>query len=118
MARILLADDDRGALDLVRRALETDGHVVTAVGDGNDALAALKTSAFDVLVADVEMPGIDGVELARRARAVATGIRIVFISGSEELLERARSLVIVGARTLSKPFSIDRIRSEVRAALE
>lgn len=117
MARILLADDDKGAQDLVRRALEMDGHAVVTAGDGADALKELTGGAFDVMVADVQMPGVDGVELARKAHAIAGAMRIIMISASQESLDQARGLGIPGVRLLTKPFGIDRIRAEVRSLL-
>ncbi len=117
MAAVLLADDDKGALDLVRRALVMDGHAVTTVEDGNEALAALQSAAFDVLVADVDMPGLDGISLGKHARELVAGIALVFMSGSQELLDKAAASGMAGARMLIKPAPIERIRSEVRAAL-
>jgi len=116
MARILLADDDKGSLDLVRRALETDGHVVVTAEDGSEALAVLGDgTGFDLLVADVQMPGIDGIDLARRALARRPGLRIVLMSGYADVLEQARSLASV--RLVTKPFTIDKMRAEARQAL-
>lgn len=117
MARILLADDDKGSLELVRRALEMDGHSVTVAEDGNEALAKLEPGGFDLLVADVQMPGIDGIELAHKARGRFPDIHLVLMSGYADVLVKARSLADNGARLMTKPFSIEQIRSEVRAAL-
>lgn len=118
MARILLADDDKGTRDLVRRALEMDGHSVVMAEDGNEALAALEAGGFELLVADVQMPGLDGIELAKRAVAKFKGIRLVLMSGYTEILDNARSLEAGhGARLVTKPFAIERIRAEARAAL-
>lgn len=117
MARILLADDDKGARDLVRRALETEGHTVVMAEDGSEAFAALLAGSFEVLVADVQMPGLDGITLAGKALAARPGIRLVLMSGYADVLERARGLEAHGARLLVKPFSIESIRSEVKAVL-
>ncbi len=117
MARMLLADDDKGSLDLVRRALELDGHAVVTAEDGSEALGLLQGGGFDLLVADVQMPGLDGIELARRAIALFPTIRLVLMSGYPDGLEQAKSLPAKNVRLVTKPFSIDRIRSEVRAAL-
>jgi two-component system, cell cycle response regulator CpdR len=62
MAHILLADDDAAARDLVKRALELDGHSVQMAGDGAEAIAAFDASVarpFDLIITDVEMPGTD-----------------------------------------------------------
>lgn len=117
MARILLADDDRGSLDLVRRALELEGHGVVTAEDGSEALGLLQPGGFDLLVADVQMPGLDGIELARRAIGLFPAIRLVLMSGYPDGLEKARSLQAKSIRLVTKPFTIDRIRAEVRAAL-
>jgi two-component system, cell cycle response regulator CpdR len=118
MARILLADDDRGSLDFVCRALEMDGHTVVATQDGNDALEKLKSDGdFNILVTDVHMPGLDGITLAQKALVIAPAIRLVLMSGFADVLDQARDLEARGARLLAKPFPIDRIRAEVRTAL-
>ncbi|MBS0241243.1 MAG: response regulator [Proteobacteria bacterium] len=117
MAQILLADDDKGTRDLVARALQTDGHSVVATEDGSEALAALEQRSFELLVADVQMPGVDGIELATRALASHPKIKIVLMSGYAEILEKARALEAKGARLVTKPFSIEKIRAEVRAGL-
>jgi CheY-like chemotaxis protein len=117
MARILLADDDKGALDLVRRALELDGHKVVTAEDGSEAQSLMQAGRFDLLVTDVQMPGLDGIALAKDAVARHPAIRIVLMSAYAEGLDRAAPLVARGARVLVKPFAIDRIRAEVRAAM-
>ena len=117
MARILLADDDRGQLDLVRRALEMDGHTVTTAEDGNEALAHLERAAFDVLVTDVQMPGLDGIGLAEKARLLVPELRMVMMSGYPDVLEQGRQITGGALRLLAKPFSIEQMRNEVRALL-
>jgi CheY-like chemotaxis protein len=118
MARILLADDDRGSLDFVCRALEMDGHSVVATQDGNEALEKLKSAgSFDVLVTDVHMPGLDGITLAQKAVEIAPATRLVLMSGFADVLDQARDLEARGARLLAKPFPIEKIRAEVRAVL-
>ena len=81
MARILLAEDDDNMRAFLARALERAGHEVSAVGDGDAALALATDGAFDLLLADVVMPEIDGIELARRASAVLPELRVMFITG-------------------------------------
>ena len=118
MARILLVDDDKGALATTRRALEMDGHTITAWEDGAEALADLRSGAgYEVLVTDMQLPGLDGLGLATRARALRPNLAIVMISGHASVLEDAMKRAIPRARTLVKPFSIEQIRSAVRAAL-
>lgn len=120
MARILLAEDEAATRDLVRRALEADGHSVEVMEGGADALERLGQGPdqFQLLISDVNMPGMDGFELANKARALNSGLAVVFMSGLVEHLERAKSLTGERYFTLSKPFSLEQVRATVRAALQ
>jgi CheY-like chemotaxis protein len=118
MARILLADDDAATRDLVRRALEADGHSVHVTQDGSEALDCVEGAGaqkFDVLVSDVEMPLLDGVALAQRALK-QPNIRVLLMSGFAEQLDRARALKGHVA-VLSKPFTLEEVRTSVRKLL-
>jgi two-component system cell cycle response regulator CpdR len=118
MARILLADDDKPTRDLVKRALEGDGHTVEIAQDGTEALDALSGgAAVDVLVTDVNMPGLDGISLAKRAEALVPGLRVLMMSGFAEELERAKAAAAGRISVLSKPFTLDHVRSAVRDLL-
>ena len=88
-----------------------------SVGDGNEALGHLGTAGFDVLVSDVQMPGLDGISLAEKAFALKPGLRVVMISGHAEILEKARGLQSGAVRCLAKPFSIEQLRKEIRELL-
>jgi len=118
MALILLADDDAATRDLVRRALEADGHKVTTTQDGVEALERLSGGErFDVLVTDVQMPGLDGVSLAERAAAAMPGIAILLMSGFPEQLEKSKRIASARIATLSKPFSLEQVRAAVRGVV-
>ncbi len=119
MAHILLADDDASTRDLVKRALEADGHAVELTQDGNEALDKLNAApdAVDVLVSDVHMPGLDGIELARRAIDAAPRLKLLLMSGFAEELERAKALASPRLSVIIKPFTLEQIRSAVRALL-
>jgi CheY-like chemotaxis protein len=118
MARILLADDDAATRDLVKRALEADGHSVLVTQDGNEALEqAREGGQFDLLVTDVEMPMLDGVKLAERAFPLQPGLRVLLMSGFADQLERAKDLSGPHVAVLSKPFTLDQVRASVRKLL-
>jgi len=119
MARILLADDDGATRDLVKRALEADGHSVDATQDGTEALEKLKSQpgSTDVLVSDVQMPGVDGIQLAGQAIEAQPKLRVLLMSAYPEQLERARALKAVRLGVLTKPFTLEQIRAAVRALL-
>ncbi len=115
MARILLADDDATTRDLVRRALEADGHSVRVTHDGNDAIEQIKASGpFDLLVTDVEMPLLDGIALAKQAVPLQPGMRILFMSGFADQLDRAKEISGATTGALSKPFTLEQVRERVR----
>lgn len=119
MARILLADDDQATRDLVKRALETDGHKVDLTQDGTEALETLTSGAqtFEVLVTDVHMPGLDGISLARKAIESQPALKLLLMSGFAEELERAQGLKSPNLAVIMKPFSLEQVRSAVRALI-
>src|SRR3954462_13774520 len=80
MANILLAEDDDAMRQFLSTALTRDGHRVSSHRDGQQALAALDRP-YDLLIADIVMPGLDGIELARRARESDPQLRVMFITG-------------------------------------
>ncbi|MDA8707964.1 response regulator [Hellea sp.] len=83
MATILYAEDDDAMRKFFEKALEKAGHHVIACADGERALRALKFAdgAFDMLLTDIMMPGMDGIELAKQAETLSPGIKIMFITG-------------------------------------
>ena len=119
MARILLAEDDAATRDLVQRALGLDGHKVTVTQDGTEALEKVQATptGFDVLITDVQMPGLDGIALVEKSFAVNSGLRVVLMSGFADELSRAAHLKAKIARVITKPFTLEQIRSAVKSAL-
>jgi two-component system cell cycle response regulator CpdR len=113
MAKILLAEDDAGLRAVLARSLRGRGHAVTDVEDGEAALGHLKPGAFDALVADIVMPRLDGLELARRAAHAVPGIRVMFITGFAAVALQARQVPDIDARVLSKPFHLRDLVSEL-----
>lgn len=117
MARILLAEDDEGLRTFLAASLRNAGHEVSDVGDGSVAEQLLALGPYDLLLADVVMPGLDGVELARRASERQPGLRIVFITGFAAVALQGLDRHRLGARVLSKPFHLRELVQEVEAVL-
>ena len=113
MARILLAEDDDNMRIFLARALRRAGHEVHAVADGDAALAWVSERAVDLLLADVVMPGIDGIELARRAGAMWPDLRVMFITGFAAVALEDGKPVVPGATVLSKPFHLRQLVDEI-----
>ncbi|HEX4180649.1 MAG TPA: response regulator [Caulobacteraceae bacterium] len=110
--RILLAEDDDSLRGFLTRALERAGYAVTSCPDGETAVDALHET-FDVLLTDIVMPGIDGIEVARRAAAVQPHLRIMFITGFAAVALSAGDRAPAGAKVLSKPIHLREIVAEV-----
>lgn len=117
MARILLAEDDDSLRNFLAAALERGGHGVTAVPDGIAGFKALAHTEFDLLLSDVVMPGLDGIELARRAGRIQPEIRVMFITGFAAVAMSAGEGPPKGARVLSKPFHLRELVSQVNIFL-
>ena len=116
MARILLAEDDEGMRQFLVTALTRAGHDVASFPDGRTALSAL-VEPFDLLIADVVMPGIDGIELARRARNANPDARVMFITGFAAVVLDGGRPVVPRATVLSKPFHLRDLVAEVERIL-
>ena len=104
--QVLLVEDDDAIRNIFERALKNRGLIVTAAASAEPALEALQSAAhFDVLVSDIMMPGVDGVELARRARLMRPDLVTVLVSGYAEM-PLHRAVDAQGINFLSKPFSL------------
>lgn len=118
MARILIAEDDESMLNFLTMALARGGHHVTARGDGLSALDALDANApYDLLLTDIVMPGIDGIELARRAGKKSPEMKIMFITGFAAVAMAGRNRAQTRARVLSKPFHLNDLVNQVDSLL-
>jgi two-component system cell cycle response regulator CpdR len=117
MIRILLAEDDDSMRVYLTRALERVGYSVVSVDRGTAALPLLERESFDLLLTDIVMPEMDGIELAQRAGAIAPGMRVMFITGFAAVALRTGS-VQPQARVLSKPFHLRDLVAEVNRMFE
>lgn len=113
--RILVVDDDVELRELLTRALERDGHIITAVGTLSDARAALTKDAADVIVLDLSLPDGDGAELCVELRANGSSIPVLMLTAHSEIPTRIRSLDAGADDFLGKPFSVAELRARVRA---
>ncbi len=113
MAHILLAEDDESLRKFLAAALVKAGHAVTDFGDGGDAYECLKGDSFDLLLTDIVMPGMDGIELAKRAAELNDGLKIMFITGFAAVALHPSSNAPKQAKVLSKPFHLREIVAEV-----
>lgn len=120
MARILLVDDQEEVRRAMRRVLERLGHQVTEAGDGREALAAMAGEPPHLVITDINMPDMDGIELMMAVRHGRVGIPIIAVSGGgmlpkELLLENAA--VLGAVTTLTKPVGMEELEGAVNHAL-
>lgn len=107
MARILLVDDEDAVLRLLEAVLAIDHHEVTTARDGNDAIAAVTSGTFDLVVTDLVMPDKEGLETIIEIRRLKPELKIIAMSGggrgsADDYLEMAAALG--ASKTLAKPF--------------
>ena len=112
MVRILLAEDEQAMREYLARALERSGYDVVAVDRGTEAAPLLEHQHFDLLLTDIVMPEMDGIELARHCGKVSPRTEVMFITGFSGVALRAGQSV-PQAKVLSKPFHLKDLVLEV-----
>ncbi|MEO7383894.1 MAG: response regulator [Novosphingobium sp.] len=112
MIRILLAEDDEAMRTYLARALTNAGYEVVAVDRGTAAAPLLKAESFDLLLSDIVMPEMDGIELAQHCAEVSPETKVMFITGFAAVTLKA-SREVPQAKVLSKPFHLKDLVLEV-----
>ena len=118
MARILVAEDERAVREFVCRALGQEGHTVTPVEDGLQALAELAAGDFDLLLTDIVMPGMDGIALALKVARDNPELPILLMSGFSMERQRAHNLDALIHEVIPKPFTLREILDAVNQVLK
>nr|WP_202539388.1 response regulator transcription factor [Streptomyces sp. SID8379] len=113
----MLAEDDRPIRSALERALTLEGYAVTAVADGVEAIAAAHRSRPDVLVLDVMMPGIDGLQVCRVLRAEGDRTPILMLTALVETPDRIAGLDAGADDYVVKPFDVEEVFARLRALL-
>jgi len=114
---ILVVDDERGIRDQLERILRDEGFAVTSVATGEDALAATAAELFDLVLLDVALPGMDGLEALRRMRAAGPSVPVVMISGHATAEQAVEALKVGAFDFLEKPLGLERVLVTVGNAL-
>ncbi|MFE0803350.1 response regulator transcription factor [Streptomyces sp. NPDC058812] len=114
---VLLAEDDRAIRHALERALTLEGYRVTAVADGTEALARAHSGRPDVLVLDVMMPGIDGLQVCRELRAEGDATPILMLTALVETADRIAGLDAGADDYVVKPFDVEEVFARLRALL-
>ncbi|MGL4325257.1 MAG: cell cycle two-component system response regulator CpdR [Beijerinckiaceae bacterium] len=117
-AKILLAEDDNDMRRFLVKALENAGYVVSSYDNGLSAYDRLREEPFELLLTDIVMPEMDGIELARRATELDPDIKVMFITGFAAVALHPDSRAPKDAKVLSKPFHLKDLVNEVGRMLQ
>ncbi|AVX03256.1 MULTISPECIES: cell cycle two-component system response regulator CpdR [Maritalea] len=117
MRRILLAEDDNDMRKFLTRALSSAGYDVVAFDNGRSAYEKLREEPFTLLLSDIVMPEMDGIELARRATELDPDLKVMFITGFAAVALNPDSEAPKDASVLSKPFHLKDLVDEVERLL-
>jgi len=115
--RVLVVDDDRAVRESLRRSLAFNGYDVHLAGDGAEALAGIGAVAPDVVVMDVMMPKLDGLEATRALRAAGNDVPILVLTARDAVGERVEGLDAGADDYLTKPFALEELLARLRALL-
>ena len=115
--RVLIVEDDAHIAELLRLHLRDEGYAVEHAADGNEGMRRLEEGSWDALVLDLMLPGIDGLEICKRARAMARYTPIIITSARSSEVHRILGLELGADDYLAKPFSMLELVARVRALL-
>ncbi|MCA9817800.1 MAG: response regulator transcription factor [Candidatus Obscuribacterales bacterium] len=117
MAKILIVEDDLTLADYVKRWLESENHVVDHLDDGQEAISHLKIYEYDVVVLDVGLPGMSGIEVIRTYRQAGGKTPVIFLTGKDSIDDKMTGLDSGGDDYLTKPFNVKELSARIRALL-
>ena len=116
-AHILVVDDDTRITELLRRILAYEGYSIAIVASGDKALARILEHAPDLIILDIMLPGIDGLEVARRLRAAGNNVPILVLTARDAIADRVKGLETGADDYLVKPFAPEELLARVKAML-
>lgn len=114
--KILLVEDDRDIVDMVRKYLAKEGFIITAAYDGEEGIEAFHKETFDLLLVDLMMPKLDGMELIKMVREKSS-VPILIMSAKDSDIDKALGLGFGADDYIAKPFSMIEITARVKAAI-
>ncbi len=117
LPRVLVVDDDRAVRESLRRSLEFNGYAVALAADGAEALASISGSVPDVVVMDVMMPRLDGLEATRALRKAGNDVPILVLTARDAVGDRVEGLDAGADDYLTKPFALQELLARLRALL-
>ena len=117
LGRILVVDDEAPVREVLTEYFATEGYAVEAATSGIEALTAVQAGRADLVLLDVRMPGLDGVQVLRRIRAVAANLPVIMVSANEDVRLAEETLSLGAFDYVAKPFDFDYLDRAVAAGL-
>jgi DNA-binding response OmpR family regulator len=115
--RILVVEDDKAVANFVRKGLESEQYAVDATGDGEDARSLVGEASFDLVILDLVLPKIDGLEVLKHIRSRKPSLPVLILSGRARVEDRVKGLDLGADDYMTKPFSFSELSARVRALL-
>jgi DNA-binding response OmpR family regulator len=112
---ILVVEDDRPLARILRKSIESSGHTVDIVGDGDEALRVARNRSHDALVLDLQLPRLSGIEVCRRLRDDGNAVPIIMLTARGTVADRIEGLDVGADDYLPKPFSLAELQARLRA---
>ena len=113
--RILIAEDDQVLADGLLRSLRGAGYAVDQVGSGTEADAALASHEFDLVILDLGLPRLHGLEVLRKLRARGSSMPVLILTAADSVEQRVKGLDLGADDYMAKPFSLQELEARVRA---
>ena len=117
MSRILIAEDEAGIASFIVKGLTADGHTATVAKDGNEALAAGRSGAFDLIVLDLGLPGRDGISVLQALRSEGIEIPVIILTARDSIDDLVGGLDSGADDYIAKPFRFDELLARIRSRL-
>ena len=116
-AHILIVDDDNRVTNAIRRTLAYEGYQVSVAANGEGALSIARTRSPDLVILDLMLPGMNGLEVCRRLRSAGDGIAVLMLTARDEVADRVAGLETGADDYLVKPFALEELLARVKALL-
>jgi two-component system response regulator PilR (NtrC family) len=118
MSKILIVDDEQSMRDFLAIMLKKEGHEVVAAGTGNDALKAIQAEIFDLVITDVKMPGMDGIEVLKTIKDISSETVVIMITAFATAETAVEAMKLGAYDYIIKPFKVDELKLIIQNSLE
>jgi two-component system response regulator PilR (NtrC family) len=118
MSTILIVDDEQSMRDFLAIMLRKEGHEVVTVEDGNDAIKAIEEDIYDLVITDIKMPGIDGLQVLRSVKRISPNTLVIVITAYSSTEDAVLAMKQGALDYITKPFEIEKIKLVIKNALD